>query len=73
MCYVCDVLYVVLFVCVSCFVVRGCVVSRRYMNICNCYMFSVGNVYLDHLKLCVVCINGRRYICCSKCNVVSNE
>ena len=36
-------------------------------------MFSVGNVYHDHLKLCVVCINGRRYVCCSKCNVVSNE
>ena len=25
-------------------------------------MFSVVNVYLDHLKLCVVCINGRRYV-----------
>ena len=35
--YVCDVLYAVLYVCVSCFVVRG-------------YdMFSVVNVYLDHL------------------------
>ena len=36
-------------------------------------MFSVGNVYLDHLKFCVVCIDGRRYVCCSECNVVSNE
>ena len=36
-------------------------------------MFSVVNVYLDHLKFCVVCINGRRYVCCSECNVVSNE
>ena len=36
-------------------------------------MFSVVNVYLDHLKLCLVCINGRRYDCCSECNVVSNE
>ena len=36
-------------------------------------MFSFGNVYLDHLKFCVVCINGRRYVCCSKCNVVSDE
>ena len=44
---------------------------RRYINICN--MFSVVNVYLDHLKFCVVCINGRRYACCSECNVVSNE
>ena len=37
-------------------------------------MFSVVNVYLDHLKLWVVCIDGRRYVCCSECNaVVSNE
>ena len=27
-------------------------------------MFSVVNVYLDHLKFCVVCINGRRYAFC---------
>ena len=61
-------------VCVSCFVVRGCAVSRRYINVCNCDMFSVVNVYLDHLKFCVVCIDGRRYVCCSECNlVVSNE
>ena len=36
-------------------------------------MFSVVNVNIDHLKFCVVCINSRRYICCSECNVVSNE
>ena len=30
-------------------------------------------MYLDHLKFCVVCINGRRYVCCSECYVVSNE
>ena len=36
-------------------------------------MFSVVYVYLDHLKFCVVCIDGRRYVCCTKCNVVSNE
>ena len=34
--YVCDVLYAVLYVRVSCFVVRGCAVSRRYINVCNC-------------------------------------
>ena len=51
----------------------GCVVSRRYINVCNCDMFSVVYVYLDHLKFCVVCIDGRRYVCCSECNVVSNE
>ena len=44
-----------------------------YIHVCNFDMFSVVNVYLDHLKFCVVCINGRRYVCCSECNVVSNE
>ena len=57
--YVCDVLYAVLYVRVSCFVVRGCAVSRRYIKVCNCDMFSVVNVYLDHLKFCVVCIDGQ--------------
>ena len=71
--YVCDVLYAVLYVRVSCFVVRGCAVSRRYINVCNCDMFSGVNVYLDYLKFCFVCIDGRRYVCCSECNVVSNE
>ena len=71
--YVCDVLYAVLYVRVSCFIVCGCAVSRRNINVCNCDMFNVVNVYLDHLKLCGVCIDGRRYVCCSECNVVSNE
>ena len=71
--YVCEVLYAVLYVRVSCFVVCGCAVSKRYINVCNCDMFSVVNVYHDHLKFCVVCINGRRYVCCSECNVVSND
>ena len=31
--YVCDVLYAVLYVRVSCFVVRGCAVSRRYKDV----------------------------------------
>ena len=71
--YVCDVLYAVVYVRVSCFVVRGCGVLRRYINICYCDMFGFANVYLDHLKFCVVCINGQRYACCSVCYVVSNE
>ena len=71
--YVCDVLYAVLYVPVSCFVVRGCAVSRRYIKVFNCDMFSDVNVYLDHLKFCFVCIDGRRYVCCSICNSVSNE
>ena len=36
----------------------------------NCDMFGVVNVFLDHLKLCVVCINNRMYICCGEFNVV---
>ena len=71
--YVCDVLYAVLYVRVSCSVARGCAVSRKYIHVCNCDKFSVVNVYLDHLKFCVVCIDGRRYVCCSECNVVSND
>ena len=47
--------------------------SKRYINVCNSDMFSIVNVYLDHLKFCVVCINGRRYVCCIGCNVVTNE
>ena len=60
-----------LYVRVSTFVVRGCAFSRRYINVCYCDMFSVVNH--DHLKFCVVCINGRRYVYCSDCNVVSNK
>ena len=60
--YVRDVLYAVLYVRVSCFVVRGCGVSRGYIDVCYCDMFSVVNVYLDHLKFYVVCINSRRYL-----------
>ena len=71
--YVRYVLYAVLYVRVSCFVVRGCGVSRRYIDVYYCDMFSVVNVYLDHLKFYVVCITGRRYACCSECDVVSNE
>ena len=73
MLYVCHVLYAVLYVRVSCFVVHGCAVSRRYIHICNCNMFSVVNVYHDHLKFCVVYINVGRYVGCSECNVVSHE
>ena len=66
MCYICDVLTAVVYVHVSCFVVRGCAVWRRYINVCNCDMFTVVNVYHEHLKFRVVCINGRRYVWCSE-------
>ena len=46
---------------------------ERYVDVCYCDMFSVVNVYLDHLKFCVVCVYGRRYVCCGECYVVSNE
>ena len=52
---------------------HGCGVSRRYIDVCYCDMFNVVNVYLDHLKFYVACINSRMYVCCSECNVVSNE
>ena len=72
--YVRDVPYAVVYVLrVSCFLVRGYGVSRRYIDVCYCDMFSVVKVYLDHLKFCVVCINSRRYVCCSEYDVVSNE
>ena len=71
--YVCDVLYAVVYVRVRCFIVRGCAVSRRYINVWNYDTFSVVNLYLDNLKFCVVCINGRGYVCCSECDVVSIE
>ena len=71
--YACDVLYAVLYVCVCCFVVCGCDVSRRYVDVCYCDLFSVVNVYLDHLKFYVVCVYGRMYVCCGECYVVSNE
>ena len=44
MLYICDVLYAVLYVRGSCFVARGCAVSRRYVAVCNCDMYSVVNV-----------------------------
>ena len=62
-----------LYVRVRCFVVRGCAVSVRYIQVRNCDMFSVVHEYLDHLKFCGVCINGRMYVWCSECYVVSNE
>ena len=71
--YVCDVMYAVVYVCVCCFVVCGSAVSRRCVDVCYCDMFSVVNVYLDHLNFCVVCNNGRRYVCCGECYVASNE
>ena len=41
--YIYDVLFAVLHVRVNYFVVLGCAVSRRYINGCNCDVFSVVN------------------------------
>ena len=60
--YVRDVLYAVLYVRVNCFVARECAVLRRYINVCNSHVFSVVNMYRDHLKLYVMCNNSRRYV-----------
>ena len=56
--YICDVLYSVVYASVDCFVVRGCAVSRRYINVCHNNVFSVVIMYLDHLKFYVMCMNG---------------
>ena len=68
---VCDVRCAVLYVCVCCVVGRGWAVSMSNIDVCYCDMCSV--VYLDQLKFCVVCINGRRYVCCGECYLVSDE
>ena len=46
-----------LFPCQLFFIIRGCAVSRRYIKIKvgNSDVFSVTNMYLDHLQFCVVC------------------
>ena len=49
--HICDMLYAVLYIRVNRFEWRGCAVSRR--NVCNSDVFSIVNMYLDHLKLCV--------------------
>ena len=46
------------YISVNCFVVRGCAVSMRYINVCNSDVFSAVNMYLDHLNFYVVRING---------------
>ena len=51
-----------LYVSVNYFVGRGCAVAMRYIHLCNSDVFSVVNMYLDHLKFYVVCINGRTYV-----------
>ena len=58
--YVRDVLYAVLYVRVSCFVVRGCGVSRRYIDVCYCDMFSVVN---DTAYKQWSCYSGLKLLC----------
>ena len=58
--------------CMQC-CMRVCAVLRRYINVRNSDVSSIVNMYPDNMKFCVVCINVRRYVCCSECYVVSNE
>ena len=38
----------------------------EYIDVFFSDIFSVVNVYLDHLKFCVLCINSQRYVCCGE-------
>ena len=66
-------------ICTICSVICSCQLFCSAWMWCleevyRCFLlFSVVNVYLDYLKFCVVCINSRRYVCCSECDVVSNQ
>ena len=37
---------------------RGCAVWSRYINVCNSDVFSTVNMYLDHMKFCVLMVDG---------------
>ena len=52
----CDVMYAVLYVRVSCFVMRGCAVSRRYINVCNCDVFVVLLMCTLIIRSSVLCV-----------------
>ena len=40
----------------NCFVVRGCSVLRRDINVCSSDVFSVVNMCHDHLKFSMLCV-----------------
>ena len=68
--YVCDVLYVVLYVRVSYFVVRGFAVSRMYINVCKCDMLCTLGVFALGVSLvCDVMI----YACVSRISSLSSS
>ena len=50
-----------------------CCLEEVYINVCNSDVFSVVNMYLDHLKVYVGFINGQIYVCYSKYYVDFNE
>ena len=56
--------------------INGCC-SVVFVTLVGVFVFSVMFSELlmtfDHLKFCVVCINGRKYVCCSECYFVTNE
>ena len=47
----CGLMYVVLYVNVTCVVVRECTLSRRYKYVRNYYVFSVVNMLLSVLMV----------------------
>ena len=64
--YVCDGLHAVLYVQVSCLVVRGCAVSRRHIDVCNCDVFSVVvNVMLSLMSVMSPPLRGPTEGACS--------
>ena len=56
---VCDVLYALLYISVNCFVVRGCAVSNRYINVCKSGVFTIDitlqctQVFLIRLRILI--------------------
>ena len=58
--HVCDVLYAVLYVRVSCFVVRGCAVSMRYIMfaIVICLVVLMCTLTIGCSVLCVLMVEG---------------
>ena len=59
--YVCDVMYAVLYVCVSCFVVRGCAVEG--MSLVVNVMLSLMNVMSPPPALCNLLVRTAVKLC----------
>ena len=69
-CGIMFVMYAVLYVHVSCFVVRGCAVSRMFALV-MCFVLLICTLTISSSVLCVLMVED--IVCCSECNVVSDE